>query len=101
MVGAEGFEPPTLCSQSRCATRLRYAPMTCFIVARRGLPISLAHKLSRQLTTSRAGTGPVGSWTGLSRALFWIRLGGTRGAFGRGSATTAAVEPGKGEVEAV
>jgi hypothetical protein len=29
LVGAEGFEPPTLCSQSRCATRLRYAP-TCF-----------------------------------------------------------------------
>ena len=26
VVGAEGFEPPTLCSQSRCATRLRYAP---------------------------------------------------------------------------
>ena len=30
MVGAEGFEPPTLCSQSRCATRLRYAPTCCF-----------------------------------------------------------------------
>ena len=30
MVGAEGFEPPTLCSQSRCATRLRYAPTFCF-----------------------------------------------------------------------
>jgi hypothetical protein len=30
MVGAEGFEPPTLCSQSRCATRLRYAPTTHF-----------------------------------------------------------------------
>ena len=29
MVGAEGFEPPALCSQSRCATRLRYAP-TCW-----------------------------------------------------------------------
>src|SRR5487761_2291023 len=28
MVGAEGFEPPTLCSQSRCATRLRHAPPT-------------------------------------------------------------------------
>ena len=28
LVGAEGFEPPTLCSQSRCATRLRYAPPT-------------------------------------------------------------------------
>ena len=30
MVGAEGFEPPTLCSQSRCATRLRYAPTISF-----------------------------------------------------------------------
>ena len=30
MVGAEGFEPPTLCSQSRCATRLRYAPISFF-----------------------------------------------------------------------
>ena len=28
VVGAEGFEPPTLCSQSRCATRLRYAPIS-------------------------------------------------------------------------
>ena len=27
LVGADGFEPPTLCSQSRCATRLRHAPM--------------------------------------------------------------------------
>ena len=26
LVGATGFEPATLCSQSRCATRLRYAP---------------------------------------------------------------------------
>ncbi len=26
MVGAKGFEPPTLWSQTRCATRLRYAP---------------------------------------------------------------------------
>ena len=26
LVGAEGFEPPTSCSQSRRATRLRYAP---------------------------------------------------------------------------
>lgn len=30
MVGAEGFEPPTLCSQSRCATKLRYAPIYQF-----------------------------------------------------------------------
>ena len=26
LVGARGFEPPTSCSQSRRATRLRYAP---------------------------------------------------------------------------
>ncbi len=26
VVGAAGFELATLCSQSRCATRLRYAP---------------------------------------------------------------------------
>src|ERR1700677_4310044 len=30
MVGAEGFEPSALCSQSRCATRLRYAPTVWF-----------------------------------------------------------------------
>ncbi len=34
LVGADGFEPPTLCSQSRCATRLRHAPMPSrYIVA--------------------------------------------------------------------
>ena len=26
MVGTAGFEPAALCSQSRCATRLRYVP---------------------------------------------------------------------------
>ena len=26
LVGARGFEPPTPCSQSRCAARLRHAP---------------------------------------------------------------------------
>ena len=30
MVGAEGFEPPTSCSQSRRATRLRHAPTLYF-----------------------------------------------------------------------
>ena len=28
MVGEEGFEPPTLWSQTRCATKLRYSPRT-------------------------------------------------------------------------
>jgi hypothetical protein len=27
MVGAAGFEPATLWSQTRCATRLRYTPI--------------------------------------------------------------------------
>ena len=27
MVGVKGFEPLTLCSQSRCATRLRHTPI--------------------------------------------------------------------------
>jgi hypothetical protein len=27
VVGETGFEPATLCSQSRCATRLRYSPI--------------------------------------------------------------------------
>ena len=39
LVGAEGFEPPTPCSQSRCATRLRYAPkkwLTMRVAARVG-----------------------------------------------------------------
>ncbi len=33
MVGAVGFELTTLCSQSRCATRLRYAPTEKEIIA--------------------------------------------------------------------
>jgi hypothetical protein len=37
MVGAEGFEPPALCSQSRCATRLRYAPTMNLIVSRKAI----------------------------------------------------------------
>ena len=36
LVGAAGFEPATLCSQGRCATKLRYAP-TYFGT---GLPIA-------------------------------------------------------------
>ena len=30
VVGAKGFEPSTLWSQTRCATRLRYAPTSTF-----------------------------------------------------------------------
>ena len=30
MVGAAGFEPATACSQSKCTTRLCYAPINNF-----------------------------------------------------------------------
>ena len=30
LVGARGFEPPTPSSRTRCATRLRYAPLIEF-----------------------------------------------------------------------
>ena len=32
VVGAAGFEPATLWSQTRCATRLRYAPIYHFLL---------------------------------------------------------------------
>ena len=33
VVGAKGFEPSTLWSQTRCATRLRYAPTSQILTA--------------------------------------------------------------------
>ena len=33
VVGVEGFEPPALWSQTRCATRLRYTPTAVFLAA--------------------------------------------------------------------
>jgi hypothetical protein len=33
VVGMEGFEPPTSCSQSRRATKLRYIPLSKFLMA--------------------------------------------------------------------
>ena len=36
VVGETGFEPATLCSQSRCATRLRYSPTGAAESAGRG-----------------------------------------------------------------
>jgi hypothetical protein len=45
MVGAERFELPTLWSQTRCATRLRYAPTYMRVYTRLGtLCKELIHK---------------------------------------------------------
>ena len=39
MVGVEGFEPPTSCSQSRRATRLRYTPKYIFIIRKKRITL--------------------------------------------------------------
>ncbi len=38
LVGVEGFEPPTHCSQSSCATRLRYTPNGFILPIRQRAP---------------------------------------------------------------
>jgi hypothetical protein len=47
LVGARGFEPPTPCSQSRCATRLRHAPIFKHIVSNL---LTKGNKIKRILT---------------------------------------------------
>lgn len=51
LVGARGFEPPTPCSRSRCATRLRYAPTVGAGLNRRA---ALCKGLAPRLMTGRA-----------------------------------------------
>ena len=46
MVGEEGFEPPTLWSQTRCATKLRYSPSFYLIL---GMLLESKGKLFLQL----------------------------------------------------
>src|ERR1700686_785987 len=57
LVGAEGFEPPTLCSQSRCATRLRHAPTGPKIIRKRSP--------QRQTPLASLGAAPGGLAPGL------------------------------------
>src|SRR5574344_1263976 len=51
LVGAAGFELATLCSQSRCATRLRYAPTSCdvYTVFEKNLELWLSCTFIRSL----------------------------------------------------
>jgi hypothetical protein len=49
VVGAAGFELATLCSQSRCATRLRYAPTDLYSTLQMGAFWLSGLKKSRQL----------------------------------------------------
>ena len=46
LVGAEGFEPPTSCSQSKRATGLRYAPKDRELCLKGGILVNFS--LSRK-----------------------------------------------------
>ena len=50
MVGAKGFEPSTLWSQTRCATRLRYAPTAVILPVAIFAQARLAGKAKRNAT---------------------------------------------------
>ena len=53
MVGAAGFEPATLWSQTRCATRLRYAPIMATITVQEDIdPIRKNISQIKELDTS-------------------------------------------------
>ena len=70
MVGAAGFELTTLCSQSRCATRLRYAPTSC-VFYRLYDVISGSAKVIECIRTHR----PCPGWTQATTFLPSTRLG--------------------------
>ena len=54
VVGEEGFEPPTSCSQSRRATRLRYTPtLTLTVKPARQDPVHIDMQTGRHSTWKR------------------------------------------------
>ena len=67
LVGAKGFEPSTLCSQSRCATRLRHAPTVSQCSAGDGDGEGAGGKRR----SNSIATGPLGNTTSLS---VWPKL---------------------------
>ena len=59
LVGETGFEPATLCSQSRCATRLRHSP--CVTKRLLGLsPTLRSHQKRNKKEVNRTPLEPVG-----------------------------------------
>ena len=77
VVGAEGFEPPTLWSQTRCATRLRYAPTPCdYPMAGLGHHHTCSSRGSGLgvLAFDRLRPGAAG-WTQLLACSFGVRTG--------------------------
>ena len=80
MVGAAGFELATLCSQSRCATRLRYAPTDGYSnpqmrgYQRRALKKSDQFLAPCAHARSRLAASAMASGVDKSQACMWSRL---------------------------
>jgi opacity protein-like surface antigen len=82
VVGAAGFEPATLWSQTRCATRLRYAPCRvavefrapdCKDLRHRRVSNSIGYNIADRLTDSFSSSETRTGWTagaGIEMALF-------------------------------
>ena len=64
MVGETGFEPATLCSQSRCATRLRYSPTAPFLESAFRLSKGIVSFLHEQ--PAKVPKNPVSKTSGFS-----------------------------------
>ena len=58
MVGAAGFELATLCSQSRCATRLRYAPTANILTLKQAILDSGDKKVAPEIDLDGFFYGP-------------------------------------------
>ena len=67
LVGVEGFEPPTLCSQSRCATRLRYTPTRVPAWRLDANEAAYCRNLRPRCQTERAGRSPCDMLSGMGQ----------------------------------
>ena len=70
MVGETGFEPATLWSQTRCATRLRHSPTPAFLGAdTASVNEQLGRGLDDRVRVEPIGAVQVGQVTGLAEAV--------------------------------
>ena len=72
MVGAAGFEPATLWSQTRCATRLRYTPINGAESGARTRNLHVGNVMLYQLSYFRITLGKKAGAAGLEPATFRV-----------------------------
>jgi hypothetical protein len=66
VVGEEGFEPPTLWSQTRCATKLRYSP-TLYILNLTRFILSDLYPIEIILLSEEANQGKGYLWSAIPK----------------------------------